>query len=643
MHSWILAILIVLTFGGHRRAVNHGIIVTTKGVAHATIITPVDATPRELLAGQILQRYIQKISGAVLAIKKDNQPVKGNIIVIGGPERNKKAAQLISEQSFDAEVPGPEGYMMKTFGDRALLLAGSSKNIFEYERGTLYAVYEFLESVLGCSFVAYGKPGEGLGEYIPVKKSISLQELNTAQRSADNTYRTAVLTYYKDIPLDHHLAAIFIDWLSKNKYNRILTMASVYEAYKKNGVLQEAVNRGILFTVGSHESSMLFLPPDGNNYFPEHYYTTHPEYYKLQIKGTRYHARDIWNGQWIFDSRSEEAIDEMARNVKAWFTKNPYVDRVCIWPNDHSDYQCTCDKCSPYSKTANYTYFVNEVAKRVRRDAPNAKIDMLVYSDLWQSPGFALDPAIAIDQANWNTSGLGMRAYGKSDGGTLLGTFFEKNAKSWATNGGPIVYYEYYMGSFGWNQVYFPMADELQSIYADFHANGYANGSGTQIECYNLWNFLLNYYVHGRTAYNTRLTLDDNLKKFTRIFGRGAPFIRSYLTYAESVFEGQTPSDSVDVAPGAWFVNHINKDSVYSLFEKAYDAETEGRLRDNIRLLRMAFRYSDLFVNEGDQAELKYMHDHFDSYDSVTGYGISIRKKGAGNYSPGKWYVMSTQ
>ena len=34
----------------------------------------------------------------------------------------------------------------------------------------------------------------------------------------------------------------FISWLAKNRYNRILTWADIYEGYKENGMLQEAEN-----------------------------------------------------------------------------------------------------------------------------------------------------------------------------------------------------------------------------------------------------------------------------------------------------------------------------------------------------------------------------------------------------------------
>ncbi|MEP7109918.1 MAG: DUF4838 domain-containing protein, partial [Ferruginibacter sp.] len=636
----VLILFVSTSFIPVKESYRQGMDIAINGKARAVIVKPSEATLRENLAAEELQKYIRQISGALLAIKTDKDNVGGNLLLIGGPERNKKTAELISQVKFDAEVPGPEGMMIKTFGENKLVLAGSSKNPREYERGTLYAVYEFLETYLGCSFVAYGKPGKGIGEYIPSQKTISVSSIDKVQSKADIPYRTAIINHYQEVSTDHGLVAPFIDWMIKNKYNRILAMASVYEAYKANGMLEEARKRGIAFTVGNHESTTLFLPMNGNAYFPEHYYETHPEYYKLQDDGTRYFSTTHWGGQWILDSRNRGAIEEVAKNITIWLTRNPYVDIVSLWPNDGVGEQCICKDCAPYSKTANYAYFVNEVAKVVSKDHPSAKIDMLTYVDIWPYPGIQLHPSVQVDQASWNSKGV--RRNGKNDGSSLIGTPYINNAKNWAANGAKLVHYEYYMGRFAWDHLYFPMADELDDIYLHMKNNGYALGAGTQIECYNMWNLLFNFYMFGRTSYNSSLKLKDNLQTFSKIFGAGAPHIRSYIEYAESVYEGQGSDQKGDEQPGKWFAKNVNKETVYKFFEDAFDAEPEGRLRDNIRMLRMAFRYTDLYVNGGGDGEMKYMRDHFDSYYSKLGYGISIKKEGSGMFTPDKWYKLSS-
>ena len=111
--------------------------ITLNGKGMARIILPENPTPREKYAAEELCSYIEKISGAKLS-EGDGR------IIIGGPERNPVARELISKKDFFREVPGPEGFMILSRGND-LLLAGSSKNPHEMERGTLYAVYELLE------------------------------------------------------------------------------------------------------------------------------------------------------------------------------------------------------------------------------------------------------------------------------------------------------------------------------------------------------------------------------------------------------------------------------------------------------------------------------------------------------------------
>ncbi|MBF0376163.1 MAG: DUF4838 domain-containing protein [Desulfamplus sp.] len=717
-------VFIIFAFTDSSLAKDSSIFITINSKPNAVIVTPSKPTLREEFAAKELQKYIKKISGATLPIKKDLEllsksilpkpnsswsqlsspkthcpklnPSKSdkslsnnsifleNSILIGGPERNLKTAELISEQNFDELIPGPEGIMIKSFSNRfnsktngnkadgnktdsnkAVVLAGSSKNPYEYERGTIYAVYEFLEKYLGCSFASYGLPDMEIGEYVPKVPSIRVGEISYLKNRADNLYRTAILQYYNtSISPNHGLNSQFIDWAAKNRYNRILTMESIYTAFKHNGMFAEAQKRGILFTVGHHESSRLFLPPDGNSYFKEKYYETHPEYYRLQKDGTRLHNKTPWRDSWILCSRNQNGINQFADNVKSWLALNPYIDVVCIWSNDLKGSQCVDELCRPYSKVENYAYFVNEVAKRVNKVYPDVKIDMLAYSDIFNCPeGVKLQPSIIIDESTWSNKGL--RKIGKKDGSSLIGTTYEINAKKWHNLGATVVFYEYFMGNFNAKQKYLPMADEMQPIFSYFKNSGYYQGSGTQIEVFNIWNCLFNFYTHARTSYDTTLSMNDNLDRFCKIFGAGSYFIKSYIEYVESIIDGQVRYNEA----GTYLAVNADKAKVYDLFEKAYIAEKDEKLRNNIRLMRMAFRYSDLSTNIGSDnklkelrdGELRYMYDNFDSYSHNLGYGIYIaitktvdsatesingyrdksvdsERRDINSYKPDKWY-----
>lgn len=619
--------------------------IVENGNAVCGIVLPQKPTKRELFAAEELIKYIEEISGAKLKIT-DEYEYK---IIIGEPDKNKYAQELITQEEFDNLVPGPEGFMIYS-NEKYLLLAGSSKNEKEMERGTIYAVYEFLEKYLGSSLCAYCKDGVDCGEYVPKSSDIEIKETKYVKECADVTYRTAIVQYscWVGNP-NHELNEKFISWLAKNRYNRILTWASIYEGYKENGMLEEAEKRGILFSVGHHEATRLFLPHEGNKYFPEKYYETHPEFYKLQSDGTRFYMKkDAYGGQLILCVRNEEMLDTLSNNIVKWIDENEQVDTICLWPNDDISEACQCEECKKFSKMQNYTYLVDQVARRVVKKRKYAKIDMLTYHDMYKCELDDVSSSVVIDQSVWIDKGI--RSVGKPDGSCLIGTHFEDIVTEWMNSGAKVVFYDYFMGIYGSKQKWMPIADEMQAICKFFKEKGIL-GLGTQIETFNMWNNIFNFYTYGRTAYNSDLSLLDNLDKFCEIFESASPIIKEIILYGESVIDG---NNEITTA-GENLINAIDKEKVYSLYEKALKTAETKRARNNVRMMRMVFRYSDLEAtnprldvpvwvesNSADETgEMWFMHERFDSFLSgQEGYGIAIPvfKRNDVEFTPDYWY-----
>jgi hypothetical protein len=614
------------------------------------IILPQEPTLTEEFAASELQKYIGRMTGRPVSVKNDSvAPENEYLFIIGAPKRNRLAGRYLSQQQFEHCFSGSEGFMIKAFGS-SLLLAGHGNNLIEESRATLYSVYELLERYLGCAFVAYGKPGSDIGEFVPAIDTIDIADIEYIKQKADLPYRSAIVQFDGNnkfnADANHKLTPSFIDWMAKNRLNRIHLCLGSYHVLKNRGVLEELKKRGIMLQVGHHDSGTFFLPPKGNEYFLEKYFDTHPEYFKLLENGSRYLPITKWRGQLVYDMRNTDCIRQFADNIKKWIKDNPLVDVIDIWPYDSVDKQCTCDKCMSYSKMENYAHFVNEIAKLVRADYPHVKICMIVYEDLRRPPkDLKLDDGVLVQVSTWGGEydpslpnfGQVLRSFGKKDGGGLRGTEVEEYAMGWSQIAENVVYYDYYMTNFGSEQVYCPMADEICSIYEHFSQTGYCRGAGSQMEAYNLWNYLFNFYVHGRKGYDVSLTFEELLERFVRIFGKGGYYIKQYISYVEDFYEGQ---ESDGTKSAAWFATHIDKEKIYGLFEKAY--ESEERYRDNIRLLRMAFRYSDLHVNDSGCDELKYMSQKYGSFwglEGQTGYGISVLDKPSENgFEPDKWY-----
>ena len=242
---------------------------------------------------------------------------------------------------------------------------------------------------------------------------------------------------------------------------------------------------------------------------------------------------------------------------------------------------------------------------------------------------------------------------GKPDGSCLNGTMFEDALLRWKEAGAQVAYYEYYMGVYPARQRYMPAADELQSLYKRMLEVG-IRGSGTQIECFNLWNNIFNFYCFGRTAYDTSLSMEDNLEAFCRIFGEGAPCIRRIITAMEARLDGQ----ETIMTAGLRLMRDTDMAPVHALLEEALGKARTPEARNNIRLFRLALRYSELecrnttVVDDKDYkdlepckdptGELYYMSHAFDSYRwNKTGMGLMLpldcRQEAV--FQPDIWYA----
>ena len=183
-------------------------------------------------------------------------------------------------------------------------------------------------------------------------------------------------------------------------------------------------------------------------------------------------------------------------------------------------------------------------------------------------------------------------------------------------------YYMYYMGNYGNKQAVMPAADEMQSIFRYFKANGF-DGSGTQMESFNLWNNLLNFYCFGRMAYDTDLSLEQAIGQLSRLFGAGAEEVAEIWRIYEDTLDGQVSIDHT----GKLFAQIVDAEKIYDLFEKAFAKGENALYRNNIRMLRMAFRYTMLIRDDSSEAEQEkgVMATFFDSFHhNDPGFGIAI-------------------
>lgn len=165
----------------------------------------------------------------------------------------------------------------------------------------------------------------------------------------------------------------------------------------------------------------------------------------------------------------------------------------------------------------------------------------------------------------------------------------------------------------------------------------------------------MNLYTFGRTAYDASLSFEDNLLALCRLFGEGAEFVMQAVRRMEEALDGE----AIIGFAGKYMIEHVDKACIYGLFEKALAVAAQRTERNNIRLLRMAFRYSELETADPSNArrieatrfqeyddpsgELAYMAVHFDSFfhnNSQYGIAFPVTNTDTRSFVPNQWYCF---
>ena len=150
-------------------------------VSDYVIVHGANANPSEINAAYELQSYIMKISGVLLPVISDNTNSTRKEIVVGKTNRE-------AHGDYDRNELGDDGFIIKTTEDKLWLVGGET-------RGTLYAVYTFLEEYLECRFYTASV------EKIPKSSNITVPFIEENKqipvfKYRDMTYSSARIGYF---------------------------------------------------------------------------------------------------------------------------------------------------------------------------------------------------------------------------------------------------------------------------------------------------------------------------------------------------------------------------------------------------------------------------------------------------------------
>jgi Domain of unknown function (DUF4838) len=306
------------------------IVIAEKGRPAAEIIVSPDAGPTEKYAADELAFFLHFMVGAPIPVA-----AAGSAEAAAVPEISRllvgEGAVRLADPEFSSASLKPEEIIVRSQG-HDLLLAGGSP------RGTLYAVYTFLEDVLGCRWWT------PTAWRIPRKHTLSIPSV--AIRYAP--------------PLEYREPFWFVafdpEWAARNKANGTRAGGDDLRGGRH-------VYEGFVHTFYSLIS-------------PAEYFDVHPEWFS-EIKG----ERTCDNAQLCLTN--EAMRQEFVRNLKLRLRDNPAATIASVSQNDCYN-NCTCPKCRAVdeeegSPAGSLLRFVNAVAADIGGDFPNVAIDTLAY------------------------------------------------------------------------------------------------------------------------------------------------------------------------------------------------------------------------------------------------------------------------
>ncbi len=283
------------------------------------IVLPNRPTTVEKTAARELAEHLKQVTGAEFPTVAESEAAPGgkSLIFVGNTAKAPR-----KDYRFDEIAVKMDG------GN--LVLAGHER------RGCLYAVYSFLQDVVG---VRWWTPDE---TYVPKKPTLVVaDDLN--------------LSYAPQM-------------ISREMYHRNAQPGVFSARMKGNGSVSPEYG-GRVQIVNFVHSFYKYLPP-------EKYFEAHPDWYS-EIDGKRKHE----HAQLCLTN--EEMTRELIKNVLETLRKNPGSTMIDVSQNDWHGF-CTCAKCKAIddaegSHAGTLVLMLNKVGEAVAKEFPDVLVESLAY------------------------------------------------------------------------------------------------------------------------------------------------------------------------------------------------------------------------------------------------------------------------
>jgi hypothetical protein len=423
------------------------------------IILPSHPSSFEVQAAEILQTYLLKISGAALPIIKSTDAKSDFEIILGQNERLDELKERINLNELKHD-----GFLIRTDSTRLIIAGGD-------EKGTLYGVYSFLETYLGCRMYSPKV------KMVPTGKFIEIYQINDKQ---------IPVIGFRDTHYKSSWDKEYIDWHKLDQ--------------DENGARTD-------WGMWVHTFNEL-LPPAV-------FYPQHPEYY-AEVKGKRIPTQPCLS--------NPDVLSIVIQNLRRKIAQNPGAKYWSVSQNDNRDY-CTCDKCKAIdqeegSPSGSIIRFVNQVAVQF----PEKMISTLAYEYGRHAP------LHTKPEKNLNIMLCSIEAYRhKPIADDTASADFVKDLKDWGQIANDIIIWDYVI-QFPNLLSPFPNLHVLQpniQLFAKYGVNALFEQGNREVggEFSELRAYLIS-----KLMWNPEINVDSVMNDFlSGYYGPAGKFIRTYI------------------------------------------------------------------------------------------------------------------
>ena len=333
-----------------------------EGKTPYVVVQADQATDSEKLASRELTTFLGRVTGASFPVVKESA-LSRNVpcIYVGW-------TKYMTANGIEGAKLGEEEWIIRSVGNSLILTGGRP-------RGTLYAVYEFLENQVGCHWLDRNT------EVVPARPTLMLLDL---QIQGKPTFwgRDIYLSYEAAMPTDD-MAERQKMFLVRNKSTSPICPAG-----------------GFYNVFGSPGNCHTF-----SNYVnASKWFQSHPEYFSLNAKGQRVPAKDgAGPGQLCLTNPDVRRLT--LESLRAFIAKDraEAAKSGCRPPriydisqNDVYDGHCKCANCRAIvaregGESGPVIDFINAIAESIEKDYPDILIQTFAYN-LTEKPPKTLKP-----------------------------------------------------------------------------------------------------------------------------------------------------------------------------------------------------------------------------------------------------------